>query len=116
MSQITKTDTAEAELLEDGARTATLLAAGVRTNFELRSLLRLLDQRFFCHLNSALPFALERETEGVKQSATFSVSASSRHDGDVEPASGIDLVVFDFGEDQLLDDAEGLYARSHSEI
>src|SRR5439155_5384240 len=63
---------------------------------------------------SSLPLALlvaaERESEGAQQSATLVVGGARGDDGDVHPADGVDLVVGDLREDQLLGDGEGVVA------
>src|SRR3954463_10562971 len=59
-----------------------------------------------CSLPLALLVAAERETEGAQQGAALVVGGARGDDGDVHPADGVDLVVIDLREDQLLGDAE----------
>src|SRR5438270_1397698 len=54
--------------------------------------------------------AAEREPEGVEQGPTLRVGAGGGHDRDVHPAGGVDLVVVDLREDELLGDPERVVA------
>ena len=60
----------------------------------------------------ALPSRAEREAEGVEQGPTLGVGACGGDDGDVHAPGGVDLVVVDLGEDELLGDAEGVVAAA----
>src|SRR5690349_10446118 len=55
---------------------------------------------------------LEREAERGEERSCFVVGPGSRVDGDVHPADGIDLVVLDLGEDDLLLHAEAVVAAA----
>ena len=63
---------------------------------------------------SSLPLALlvaaEREPERAQECAALVVGGARGDDGDVHPTDGVDLVVVDLREDQLLGDAEGVVA------
>src|SRR5688500_1348268 len=63
---------------------------------------------FLAMLGTAL--LAEREAEGVEQRPTLVVGAGGRHERDVHAAGGVDLVVVDLREDQLLGDAERVVA------
>src|SRR5574343_833617 len=52
------------------------------------------------------PSVLERELECGEQSARLFVRLGSRRDADIHPTQSIDLVVLDFGEDDLFLDAQ----------
>src|SRR5215218_6067178 len=54
----------------------------------------------------------EREVEGFEQRAASLVVACSRRDRDIHPADRIDLVVGDFGEDDLFFHAERVIAAA----
>src|SRR5947199_1136147 len=103
-----ETDPAEAEALVHRTRPATPATPRVPAHLELRCALLLLHESLLGH--SSLPLALfvaaERETEGSQQRAALVVGGARGDDGDVHPADGVDLVVVDLGEDQLLGDAE----------
>src|SRR5579871_2850766 len=53
--QLAQADTAETELAEHGPRPTAPLAAGIRTNLELRLALLLLDKRLFGHESVTAP-------------------------------------------------------------
>src|SRR5215467_6099189 len=55
---------------------------------------------------------LEREAEGGEQRPRLVVRFCSRGDGDVEPPQGVDLVVLDLGENDLLLDPEAVFAAA----
>ena len=50
----------------------------------------------------------EREAEGGQQCSALFVGACGGGDGDVHASGGVDAVVVDLGEDQLVVDAEGV--------
>src|SRR5713101_8125704 len=102
-------DAAQAKALVHRTRAAAASTPRVSAHLELRCALLLLDESFLCHsLPLALLVAAEREAQGTEQCPTLVVGGSGRHDGDVHTADGIDLVVVDLREDQLLRDAEGV--------
>src|SRR5438309_9427264 len=57
-----------------------------------------------------LSFASEREAEGVEQGSPLGIGTGGGDDGDVHAPGGVDLVVVDLGEDELLGDAERVVA------
>src|SRR5580700_12213916 len=76
------------------------LNLGVRCCFSINA--------FFAML---LPGLLsERKAERCQERPSFLVGACGRDDGDVHAAGRVDLVVVDFGEDELLGDAERVVA------
>src|SRR5215210_5465439 len=110
-----KADPAQVELAVHGARSPATSAAGVGPHLELRLALLLLDERCLGHETPQVPLlrgvgTSEREAEGVEQSPTLGVGAGGRDDGDVHATNGVDLVVLDLREDQLLVDPEGVVA------
>src|SRR6266849_6272415 len=58
------------------------------------------------------PSGLERKAKGGEQRARLIVVFCGRGDTDVEPAQGVDLVVFDFRKNDLLLDAEAVVAAA----
>src|SRR6476659_1859408 len=63
-----------------------------------------------CSLPLVLLVAAERESQCPQECAALVVGGARGDDGDVHPADGVDLVVIDLGEDQLLGDAERVVA------
>src|SRR4029453_12209736 len=61
-----------------------------------------------CSLPLVLLVAAERESQCPQECAALVVGGARGDDGDVHPADGVDLVVVDLREDQLLGDAEGV--------
>src|ERR1700716_3555014 len=57
-----------------------------------------------------LSFTSEREAEGVEQGSSLGIGTGGGDDGDVHAPGGVDLVVVDLGEDELLGDAERVVA------
>src|SRR5208283_5057884 len=110
MHELAQTDTAEPELAVDRTRAAAAAAPCVAAHFELGLGLLLLYQCLLGHGSALLPFTSEREPEGVEQRPAFGIGAAGRHNRDVHASGGVDLVVVDLGEDQLLGDAEGVVA------
>src|SRR4051794_12917753 len=111
MDQLSKTDAAQHELAVHRLGAAAALAPRVRAHLELRLALLLLDECLLGHL-LPLTFSTEREAEGVEQRLAFGISASGGDDRDVHAAGGVDPVVIDLGEDQLLGDAERVVAAA----
>src|SRR5205807_3687052 len=54
----------------------------------------------------------EREAEGGKQGVALGIGVGGGADGDVHAPDGVDLVVVDLGEDQLLGDTERVVAAA----
>src|SRR5262249_40427917 len=114
--QLAQTDAAQAELPQDRVGPASTAAAGVGPHLELGLALGLDDERLFGHESVAafsaglVAVSAERESEGVEQGSTLRVVAGGRDNGDVHAAGGVDLVVVDFREDQLLVDTERVVA------
>src|ERR1019366_7229603 len=54
--------------------------------------------------------ATERKAEGAQERPAVVVRRGCGDDGDVHTADGVDLVVVDFGEDELLSHAERVVA------
>src|SRR5690242_13813425 len=106
--ELAQADAAELELAVHRVRPAAALAAGVRPHLELRLLRRFVLQSGLRH--ALLPLTGEREAEGAEQSPSFVIGASGRDDGDVHATGGVDAVVVDLREDQLLGHAEGVVA------
>src|SRR5260221_7027358 len=75
----------------------------------LAAFLVAVDQGEFGHGD---PSGLERKAKGGEQRARLIVVFSGRGDADVEPAQGVDLVVFDFRKNDLLLDAEAVVAAA----
>ena len=57
-----------------------------------------------------LSLALEREAEGVEEGLAFGIGLGGRHDRDVHSPGGIDRVVVDLREDQLVAHTERVVA------
>src|SRR5712671_810959 len=105
MDHLAQADPAQAELAEHRPSTAAPPASRVGAHLELGLALLLVDECLLCH-GLLLPFAFEREAEGVEKSLAFDIGLGGRHDRDVHAPGLIDLVVVDFREDELLRDAE----------
>src|SRR5437899_5389958 len=110
VDHLTQADAAEPELAVDGARPATAPAARVGAHPVLRLAHRLLDQCLLRQLGSALPS--ERKAEGGQEGPALGVRACRRDNRDVHAPRGVDLVVIDLGEDQLLVHPERVVAAS----
>jgi len=102
-------DPAEAEITQIGAGPATTAAAVHASANELGLANGLGDLGFGSHVPSLLP---ERHPEELEKATRFLVVPGRRHDGDVHAAGGIDLVVVDLREHQLLLDAEAVVAAA----
>src|SRR3954454_11999710 len=111
VDQLAKADAAQHELAVHRLRATAALAPRVRAHLELRLALLLLDECLLGHL-LPLTFSTEREAEGVEQRLAFGISARGGDDRDVHAAGGVDPVVIDLGEDQLLGDAERVVAAA----
>jgi hypothetical protein len=108
--EFTKTNSAQAELAKDSFGPSASLAAGIGTHLVFGRCLLLDYESLFRH--GSVPFALEREAERFEERFALSVGACGRTNGDVHASNLIDLVVFDFGEDGLLGNAERVVASS----
>src|SRR5215213_1878201 len=109
--ELTKTDTAEAELPQHGAAPAAALTAADAAHLELRRALGPLDPGRLCHLRNPLRcLAAERPTELAQQRHRQIVPGGRGHDRDVHPVDLLDLVEVDLGKDHLLLDAERVVA------
>src|SRR5258706_4411715 len=90
-------------IASSAARLAAYLATVLR---------RFLSRLIRASLAMADPSGLERKAKGGEQRARLIVVFSGRGDADVEPAQGVDLVVFDFRKSDLLLDAEAVVAAA----
>src|SRR5437868_9495208 len=73
---------------------------------------RFSSRNFSASLAMGLSSVLERKAKRAEQRARFLVGPRRRGDGDVHAADGIDLVVLNLGEDDLLFNAETVVAAS----
>src|SRR5437899_6590777 len=110
VDHLPQTDAAESELAVHGPRPAAAPAARVGAHPVLRLAHRLLDQCLLRQLGSALPS--ERKAEGGQEGPALGVRACRRDNRDVHAPRGVDLVVIDLGEDQLLVHPERVVAAS----
>src|SRR5882762_5756210 len=84
-------------------------ASGGELGHRLAAFLVAVDQGEFGHDD---PSGLEWKVKGGEQRARLVVRFRGRGDADVEPAQGVDLVVFDLREDDLFLDAEAVVAAA----
>ena len=59
-----------------------------------------------------LGLLLKRESVRSQERTTFLIGAGCGHNRDIKATRGVDLVVLEFGEDQLVVDPEGVVAIS----
>src|SRR4051812_15574664 len=106
VGELPQADAAEPELLEHRTRAPTAVAARVRANLVAGGACGLGDHRFLGHLLLVPCLAGERHAEAAEQCPRALVVGRRRGDGDVQPPHGVDVVVVDLREDDLLADAE----------
>src|ERR1051325_9234452 len=120
--ELAETDPAQSELPEHRAHPPAALAPADPPRGELRSALGALDPARLCHRSGHLlrgrvaplgrRLAPERPAELPEQRHGEVVPAAGGHERDIHPVDLLHLVVVDFGENELLLDAEGVVARA----
>ena len=112
VSQFAEADTADAELTEISVRAAADLAAVVLSGGELLLLLLFQNHSFLCHRCYLLLVLCEGSAEELEQLACFFIGICGGYKADVHTADLLDLIVLDFGEDQLLFQTERVVAAT----
>src|SRR5262245_20293876 len=106
---LAQADAAQPEVAVHRARAPAAPAARIGAHLELRLALLLLNESLFRH-RSPLAVAAERKPEYTHERAPVVVGCRRRHDCHVHAANGVDLVVVDLREHELLVEPERVVA------
>ncbi len=111
-SKFAEADAAQVKFAKITARAPTIFAAVPKPALEFRLFEFFGDFCSSCHVFKSLSLLTEGHAHVAEQSEAFGIRLCCGRNGDVHPFGFLDLVVIDFGEDQLISQPKRIVAAA----